>query len=362
MLKPKTKGIYLLTIRLSRTVPWLRGTEPRRLERGWYTYVGSAMGGVAGRLARHLRTTSPRHWHVDHLLAAGKIRDIQIRQTRVRDTECQTAAIVRTWPGAEPVPGFGASDCRCDTHLFRFTTRPGGSLPAAVVHPKLGYLYRELRRCYENHALHEHDPFRTLVSCILSLRTQDPVTDAASTRLFAELQTPEQFAVADPETIAEIIFPVGMYRQKADRLVEIAGQLLERFNGQTPSEIDELTSLPGVGRKTANLVRSFAFHLPAICVDTHVHRITNRWGLVRTAAPDETERELRACLPLQYWLETNALLVRHGQQICRPTRPNCTKCPLEPWCNYPELLLERQILDRVHGAPTHPCLKLVNPR
>jgi len=356
-----TQGIYLLTIRLPKPCAAPAGIGSNTLTAGWYAYAGSAMGGLATRLARHLRTTAVRHWHVDHLLANGKIVDIQLLLTTDSGEECRLAERVRSWPDAEVVADFGSSDCRCASHLIRFPRRPLGAILAPVVLTALPEMYRGLRRHYEDHSRFDRDPFQTLVSCILSLRTQDPVTDAASERLFEVLRTPREFAVADAGVITKLIYPVGMYRQKASRLIEIARIILERHDGKTPSEIEALTALPGVGRKTANLVRSFAFHLPAICVDTHVHRITNRWGLVRTAVPDETEIELRRILPPEHWQETNALLVRHGQALCRPTRPKCGVCFLRGICRYDELLRQAAVLADVPAAPPHPSLSLVEP-
>ncbi|OGV76201.1 MAG: 2-amino-4-hydroxy-6-hydroxymethyldihydropteridine diphosphokinase [Lentisphaerae bacterium RIFOXYB12_FULL_65_16] len=357
----QTQGVYLLTIRLPRACAVTVPRPDTTLAAGWYVYTGSAMSGLEARLARHLRTSQVRHWHLDHLLAVGRVLNVQLQLTGEKAAECRLAATVRGWPEAEPVAGFGSTDCRCGSHLARFPARPLGSVLAAEVLPALPGMYRELRGRYHDHSREDRDPFRTLVACILSLRTQDPVTDAAADRLFAVMRTPQPFAVADPARIAKIIFPVGMYRQKAQRLVQIARLVLERFNGNTPAEIDDLVSLPGVGRKTANLVRSFAFHLPAICVDTHVHRITNRWGLVRTTTPDETECELRRILPAQHWMETNALLVQHGQALCRPTRPKCGACFLRGACRYDELLRHAVVLAHVPGAPPHPSLDLVEP-
>ena len=354
---PPDRGVYLLLIRLPRATQLAVRARTWSAQAGYYGYTGRAMRGLAARLARHLRTTEARHWHVDSLLAAGRVMDIQVCLTAEPDDECRTAARVRGWPGGHPVPGFGASDCDCPSHLTYFPSRPPQSLAADKVLPHLPAMFARLRERYENFALRDRDPFRSLVSCILSLRTQDPVTDAASERLFAELGTPEAFAKADPARIDRLIYPVGMHRQKAERLVEIASVLLVRFSGGVPQDVETLTTLPGVGRKTANLVRSFAFHLPAICVDTHVHRITNRWGLVRTPAPDDTERELRRCLPGEYWIEINPLLVQHGQQVCRPTGPRCSSCPLTGLCGYPAIQAERTVLDRVADAPPHPTLK-----
>jgi endonuclease-3 len=218
-----------------------------------------------------------------------------------------------------------------------------------------------LRRHEPPAAWGRRDPFQTLAACILSLRTQDPVTDAAADRLFAEFATPQALASAAAETVARRIFPVGMYRQKAQTLVAISQQLLERFAGQVPAEIAALLTLPGVGRKTANLVRSFAYGLDAICVDTHVHRISNRWGLVRTATPDETELELRRLLPREFWRELNPRLVRHGQELCRPRRPRCSACFLRGLCRYDELRAAQAVIAAIPGAPPHPSLGTVLP-
>ena len=349
-------GVYVLLVRLPRAAELPVGSTTRALPAGYYAYIGRALNSLSGRLARHLRTKEVRHWHVDALLGAGQVVDIQLRFSEDPATECRTAVDVAAWPEATLVPGFGASDCHCSSHLVQFRQRPVVALLAPEVLASLPVMYERLRAHYENHALWERDPFETLIKCILSLRTQDPVTDAAAERLFAVVRTPQRLAVAVPETIAKLIYPVGMYRQKARSIIAISQQLLERFAGQTPAAIADLVTLPGVGRKTANLVRSFAFHLDAICVDTHVHRIANRWGLVRSSVPDETEIELRRILPREYWIETNALLIRHGQRICRPTSPRCDRCFLAGACRYPEVQAAQQFLAAVPGAPSHPSL------
>lgn len=179
---------------------------------------------------------------------------------------------------------------------------------------------------------HERDPFRTLTSCILSLRTKDEVTAVASRRMFAIAGTPERMAEIDEAELARAIYPVGFYRTKAKQLIGIARQILERFGGKVPGDIDALLTLPGVGRKTANLVVGQAFAKPAICVDTHVHRITNRLGYVRTKTPEQTELALRAKLPARHWLEINDLLVAFGQTLCHPTSPRCSTCPVARYC------------------------------
>lgn len=179
----------------------------------------------------------------------------------------------------------------------------------------------------------EGDPFKVLISCILSLRTQDRTTAAASERLFALADTPARVAGLPVEVVEKAIYPVGFYRTKAARIGEICRTLLERYGGRVPDELDELLKLKGVGRKTANLVVTLGFGKPGICVDTHVHRICNRWGYVRTRTPEETEFALRAKLPKEYWLVINDLLVTFGQNQCTPVSPWCSTCPVRRFCD-----------------------------
>ena len=181
-------------------------------------------------------------------------------------------------------------------------------------------------------ARRKRDPFKVLISCILSLRTQDKTTKEASQRLYALAETPQEMVNLSEEEIAQAIYPVGFYRNKARRIKEICRILLEEYGGEAPSDLDELLKLPGVGRKTANLVLTRGFNKPGICVDTHVHRICNRWGYVETKSPEETEMILRQRLPSQYWLRINDLLVAFGQNVCRPISPLCSQCPLEDVC------------------------------
>ena len=176
------------------------------------------------------------------------------------------------------------------------------------------------------------EPYRILVATLLSARTQDGTTAAAAGRLFARAANLNELGSLSEDEISELIFPVGFFRQKAKHLVALPQVINERFGGQIPAEIDELCQLPGVGRKTANLVRALAFHQPAICVDTHVHRINNRLGYVATATPFETEMQLRAKLPEEYWLRYNAVFVSFGQHTCRPQKPKCAACPIARYC------------------------------
>ncbi len=176
------------------------------------------------------------------------------------------------------------------------------------------------------------DPFRVLVACLLSLRTKDATTSAAAARLFALATTPRALSALPAGTIERAIYPVSFYRAKARTLKALCARLLTHFKGVVPDSIDDLVSLPGVGRKTANLVVTLGFRKPGICVDTHVHRITNRWGYVVTRTPDETEQALRRILPRQFWIEFNDLLVAYGQHRCTPTSPFCSCCGLFRWC------------------------------
>ena len=184
-------------------------------------------------------------------------------------------------------------------------------------------------------------PFKVLISCILSLRTQDSTTAHASHRLFALADSPETLVRLTAKKIERAIFPVGFYRTKAKTILEICRTLIEKYSGKVPEEIDELLKLKGVGRKTANLVVTLGYDKPGICVDTHVHRISNRWGYVKTATPEKTEEALRAKLPKQYWIQYNDLLVSFGQQLCRPISPLCSQCPVAKYCSQVGVTLRR---------------------
>ncbi|HTY54502.1 MAG TPA: endonuclease III [Candidatus Binataceae bacterium] len=181
-------------------------------------------------------------------------------------------------------------------------------------------------------AAESRDPFLTLVGCILSLRTRDQVTAIAARTLFARASTPAAMLKLSQSELEKCIYPVGFYRTKAKVIRELCRDLIDKFDGQVPDEIEVLLTLKGVGRKTANLVVTEAFRKPGICVDTHVHRISNRWGLVRTTNPEKTEAALREVLPRRHWLEYNGLLVAFGQTICQPRFPQCSRCPIETMC------------------------------
>ena len=177
------------------------------------------------------------------------------------------------------------------------------------------------------------DPFRILIGCLLSLRTRDETTAAASARLFALADTPAAMLRLTRRRLERTIYPVGFYRTKARVLHGVCRRLVAEHGGRVPPDLDALLALPGVGRKTANLVVTYAFGLPGICVDTHVHRITNRLGFVRTATPERTEWALRAKLPGRHWIELNDLLVAFGQNLCHPLSPRCSACPVATICH-----------------------------
>ncbi len=182
-------------------------------------------------------------------------------------------------------------------------------------------------------------PFETLVSTILSLRTKDAVTEAASHRLLSRAPTPQILASLPIAEIERLIFPVGFYHTKAKHLVEMSRILLEDYGGRVPRSMEELLKLPGVGRKTANLVITIGFGDYGICVDTHVHRISNLWGLVQTRTPNETEFALRKILPRRHWKTYNDILVTFGQNLCVPVSPWCSRCPVAAYC--PRVGLQR---------------------
>ena len=175
-------------------------------------------------------------------------------------------------------------------------------------------------------------PFKVLISTVLSLRTKDATTAAASHRLFALADTPETMVKLSKPLIEKTIYPVGFYRTKAGNVLDICRVLLDKYDGRVPDDIDTLLTLKGVGRKTANLVVTVGYGKPGICVDTHVHRISNRWGLVKTKSPDETEEALRRVLPKRFWVEYNDILVCFGQNLCQPVSPFCSRCRIRAFC------------------------------
>jgi endonuclease-3 len=180
----------------------------------------------------------------------------------------------------------------------------------------------------------EHSgPFPILISTILSLRTKDEVTAIAAERLLALARTPEEMLKLSEGKIIKAIYPVGFYRIKAKTILNISKELIDRFHSQVPDTIEQLLTLKGVGRKTANLVVALGYNKEGLCVDTHVHRISNRLGYVKTKTPDETEFALRKKLPSKYWLRYNTLMVAFGRHVCVPISPFCSKCLVFAYCD-----------------------------
>lgn len=177
------------------------------------------------------------------------------------------------------------------------------------------------------------DPYIVLIACILSLRTNDRTTYPATLRMLKLAKTPQEMMGVKQEDLEKAIYPVGFYKNKAGQIIELSKILVEKYGGKVPCDIEKLCEFRGVGRKTANLVLSEGFNKPAICVDVHVHRIFNRLGYLKTKTPEETEFTLREKLPQKYWIPINSLLVTHGQNVCKPIKPLCDKCPVEKYCD-----------------------------
>ena len=207
---------------------------------------------------------------------------------------------------------------------------------------KIDRIMEQLEKRYDLRVFEGRDPYRVLIRTILSARTRDENTDQASARLFSKYKFIEEIARADVEDLEELIRPAGFYHVKAGRIKEVSQMLLDEYDGVVPDDLEELLTLPGVGRKTANCLLIYGFGKSAMCVDVHVHRISNRIGLVDTKNPEQTEEELRKVIPRKYWLEINDLMVQFGQTICRPIRPLHGECPVSEWCGcYQDMLHER---------------------
>lgn len=176
------------------------------------------------------------------------------------------------------------------------------------------------------------DPYKVMIACIMSLRTKDEITMPLAKNLFKIADTPQKMIKLSPEALQKLIYPVGFYKTKAISILDASHRIIDEFKGKVPDDIETLTKFKGIGRKTANLVVGLGYNKPAICVDTHVHRICNRLGYIQTKTPEETEKELRKKLPLKYWHIINRVLVLHGQECCKPIKPRCNVCPVENYC------------------------------
>ena len=183
-----------------------------------------------------------------------------------------------------------------------------------------------------DYSYRDSTPFQILISTIISLRTRDPVTFSSSEKLFSVAPDPQSILKLDTSKISELIYPAGFYKRKAENIKQISEILLNKHKGLVPRNLESLLELPGVGRKTANLTLGLSYGIPALCVDTHVHRIPNRMGWVETKSPEKTEFALVKILPKKYWIEINELLVAFGQTICTPVSPKCSQCPFKNGC------------------------------
>lgn len=206
----------------------------------------------------------------------------------------------------------------------------------------IGNIFKILKNDFKNNKLvhsefvdfmeNVKNPYIVLICCILSLRTNDKITIGASKRMLKLAYTPDRMMEVDLDKLTKAIYPVGFYKNKAKQILELSKILVEKYNSIVPNSIEELIKFNGVGRKTANLVLAKGYNIPAICVDVHVHRISNRLGCVKTSKPDDTEMVLRKILPKKYWIDFNTYLVTLGQNICKPQKPNCAVCPIEKYC------------------------------
>jgi endonuclease-3 len=176
------------------------------------------------------------------------------------------------------------------------------------------------------------DPYRVLVSCILSLRTKDKVTEKACKALFKVADSPQKMIKLSSQEIEKLIYPVGFFRNKAKIILEVSNQILTKYKGRVPSRLEELLALKGVGPKTANLVLGLGYRIPAVCVDTHVLRISNRLGWVNTKDPCDTQMRLQKIIPVKDWIKLNTILVAFGQNVCKPVSPLCSQCKVRDWC------------------------------
>ena len=202
-----------------------------------------------------------------------------------------------------------------------------------ILHFKSDYAENKVQRTeFVDFMENLKNPYLVLICCILSLRTNDKITIGASKRMLKLAKTPLEMSKIDADELSRAIYPVGFYQNKASQIIELSKKLVDEYNSIVPNEIDELIKLRGVGRKTANLVLTKGYNIPAICVDVHVHRICNRLGYVKTKTPDETEMALRKKLPQKYWIDFNTYLVTHGQNICKPIKPLCSNCSIEKYC------------------------------
>ena len=328
-------GIYLLLCKLNKDTVLRTKGKTFSLKKGYYYYAGSALKGLSARVKRHLSKTKKTHWHIDFLLEEAE--PVLINPYIIKDSEFEHKLADILSGELSGINGFGCGDCKCSTHLFYS--------PSLVTKPFLKQLFSfhiekaielliELYRGKETPVEKYKTPWELLVSCIISLRTKDEVTAKSAERLFARASTPEQLMKLEEEEIASLIYPAGFYKTKGKNLKKVAEIIYKKYGGKVPDKKEDLLALPNVGIKTANLVLANGYGQDEVCVDTHVHRISNRLGFIKTKTPEESEKVLKRILPKKYIKEYNGLLVKHGQNICKPIKPICSKCPLTKLCLY----------------------------
>lgn len=330
-----TPGVYLIIATLCRPCTIQTRGRTFELSPGWYFYCGSAMNGLSQRLNRHFSTEKKHHWHIDYLLDKTRLTAIAPYIVGDNRMEHELANLLSETPGLTGISGFGAGDCNCDTHLFH-----GDSLCIHGIFQRLFACQIErtvkiLRKRYlgiETPVEKFKKPWELLVSCIISLRTKDEVTGPAARRLFREAPGPRELMTLPEERIEKLIFPAGFYRTKARNLKKVAEIIHTEYDDVIPDDKDKLLALPNVGIKTANLVLADGFGHFEICVDTHVHRISNRLGWIHTGTPEESEKALKSLLPKSVIREVNGLMVKHGQNICKPLKTLCKDCPIKSLC------------------------------
>ncbi len=329
------KGIYLLLGFLPENCNIRTKAKKFRLKKGYYYYCGSALNSLSSRIKRHYNKNKKKHWHIDFL--TKELNIIFINPYIIGDNSFEHILADILKNSLTVIKGFGCSDCKCESHLFYSES--------LVVEPFLKSLFRkhiekvveilrELYRGKETPVEKFKTPWELLVSCIISLRTKDEVTAVSADRLFKVAKTPYELMKMSSDEIASLIYPAGFYKTKGRNLKKVAELIVKKHNGKVPDNKEELLKLPNVGIKTANLVLANGYGHYEVCVDTHVHRISNRLGFIKTKTPEESEKILKKILPKKFIREYNGLLVKHGQKICKPIRPLCEKCPVSKLCMF----------------------------
>jgi len=330
-------GIYLIIGYLPEKTEVITKGNSFVLQKGWYYYAGSALNSLSKRIKRHLSSEKKNHWHIDYLLE--HLENTVILPYIVHDNRFEhiLAQLLSSYKDISPVANFGAGDCKCYTHLFYSKTLSAKFIFKKLFTEQLKITALTLKEMYKGIVTPVEgfrDPFDILISCVISLRTKDEVTGPAARRLFKVANTPEKLSKLSVTQIEKLIYPAGFYKTKAKNIKKIAEIIHTKYNDLVPDRKDSLMALPNVGIKTANLVLASGFGHNEICVDIHVHRISNRLGWIKTETPEESEKVLKKILPMEYIKEYNSLMVKHGQNICKPRKPHCQNCKLQSICMY----------------------------